>query len=121
MARSLRLLVRLARWLNHLVLSLLIALGVGGLSYAAAQAIASAALIYEQQPFFRETTAVLREGDITALAGSRLHEVRQQVEALAARDTHRCVQVGIVAAFAAAVVSYLWMERKTWERRESKR
>lgn len=110
----------LAAWSKHLVLSLLAALVMGSLSYAAAQALTSAALLYQQQPFFQEATTVLREGDITALAGSRLHEVRQQVRALEEHYARLSLQAGGVAALAAALLTYLRLEWKAWKHRDER-
>jgi hypothetical protein len=103
----------LAAWGKHLLISLVAALLVGGLAYSAARAATSAHLLYQQRQLVEQTAAVMRGGDITALAGSgNLREMRREGEERAARYHRLCIQAGIAAATLTALVTYLWIERQ---------
>ena len=105
-------------WLARVALSLAAALLVGALVYLVARAIGGVALLAQQQELLREAAGALR-GGVEGLAGSNLREVRLRVQQIDARYEQLSLLAGFVSAALAAVVSYLWMERRT-ENQESK-
>jgi hypothetical protein len=96
----------LRNWVGRLLLSLLLGVAAGLLAYLLARALTTAYLFYQQQQFFQASAEVLR-GGVEALAESDLRDLRQRVEALAARYHLLSMRVGFVVAVVAAALSYL--------------
>jgi hypothetical protein len=103
-------------WLVRVALSLAVALLAGALAYLVARAIGGVALLVQQQELLREAAGALR-GGVEGLAGSNLREVRQRVQQIDARYEQLSLLAGFASAAIAAAASYLWMERRTEDRR----
>ena len=103
-------------WLARVVLSLAAALLAGALVYLVARAIGGVALLAQQQELLREAAGALR-GGVEGLAGSHLREVRLRVQQIDARYEQLSLVAGFASAALAATASYLWLERRTEDRR----
>jgi hypothetical protein len=110
-----RLAADLRGWLVRVALSLAAALLVGALVYLIARAIGGVALLAQQQELLREAAGALR-GGVEGLAGSNLREVRLRVQQIDARYEQLSLLAGFASAALAAVVSYLWLERRIEDR-----
>jgi signal transduction histidine kinase len=104
-------------WLGRLLLGLLLGVAAGLLAYLLARALTTAYLVYQQQQFFQTSAEVLR-GGVEALADSDLRELRQRVEALAARYHLLSMRVGFVVAVVATIFSYLALSWRQLRERE---
>jgi hypothetical protein len=100
------------RWLARVALSLVVALLAGALAFLIARAAGSVALFAQQQDLLREASSALR-GGVEALGAGNLREVRLQVQQIDARNERMSLLIGFGAAGLAAVVTFLWLERRT--------
>ena len=98
-------------WLMRIALSLLAALVAGSLAYLVARGVTGVALFERQQRFLNEVASALRTG-VMGLAGSDLRAMRLMVQQLDAQNEQLSLLIGFGVAAAAAVASYLWLERR---------
>lgn len=98
-------------WFKRIALSLGGALGVGVLAYLIARAVTSVLLFIQEQQFLSAVSTAVG-GDIMALATTNLHEIRLEVQQLDAQNQLLSVRIGFAAALVAAVVLYLWLEKR---------
>lgn len=98
-------------WLGRVAASLAAALGTGALAYLVARAIGGTLLLVRQRQLLAQVGGALRAG-LEGPPPGDLRAARLALQQIAARDMQISLAIGFVAAALAAVLCYLWLERR---------
>lgn len=98
-------------WLRRVGLALAAALGAGALAFLVARGVGAVVLFVQHQQLLREVAGVVG-GGIEGLAGADLRAVRLQLQLLDAEYERLSLLLGTAAAAAAAVATYVRLERR---------